>query len=115
MGTSQVCHECGRRGKAKGLHFRCERCKKTFDRDYNASVNIGIRALRKVSRSKSDPYMGKDTPGRFPFRQGPAHLKGRALLSILPLSLLLSYLRLVETSYLKQNSILKYLQLDKYG
>ncbi len=87
--TSLVCHVCGRKGKFEGLYFRCERCRKTFDRDYNASVNVGIRALKKVSGSKSDPYMGKNTPDRTPFRQGTAHFK--ALLSILPLMLLLSY------------------------
>ena len=112
--TSRVCHACGRKGKLEGLYLVCEACKRIFDRDYNASVNIGIRAL-KVSGSKSDPYMGKDTPARFPFPQGTAHLKFRVLLSILPLTLLLSYLRLVETSYLKLNSLTKYLQVDKYG
>ncbi|ADO45273.1 transposase, IS605 OrfB family [Hydrogenobacter thermophilus TK-6] len=111
--TSQVCHVCGRRGRAKGLEFECE-CG-SFDRDYNASVNIGIRALEWVSGSKSEPYRGEDSPARFPFPQGTVHLKGRALLSILPPAQLLSYLKLVETSYLKLSSLSKYLQVDKYG
>ncbi len=111
--TSKLCHVCGRKGKLEGFYFRCERCGNTFDRDYNASVNIGIRALKKVSGSKSDPYTGKDIPDRIPFRQGTAYFK--ALLLILPLTLLLSYVRLVETSYLRLNSLLKYLQMDKYG
>ncbi|MCS7284109.1 MAG: zinc ribbon domain-containing protein [Hydrogenobacter thermophilus] len=111
--TSQVCHVCGRRGRAKGLEFECG-CGR-FDRDYNASVNIGIRALKKVSGSKSELYRGEDTPGRFPFRRGTVHLKWKALLSVLPLTLLLSYLKLVETSYLKLSSLSNYLWMDKYG
>ncbi len=112
--TSRRCHVCGKVGRLEGLRFVCENCKKTFDRDYNAGVNIGMRAL-KVSGSKSEPYRGEDTPARFPSPQGTAHLKMRALLSILPLTVLLSYLRLIETSYLKLKTLLKYLQVDKYG
>ncbi len=76
---------------------------------------MGIRALRRVNRSKPESYMDKGIPDRFPFRQGLAHFKGRVLLSILPLTLLLSYLKLVETSYLKLNTLLKYTLVDKYG
>ncbi|GBC89179.1 hypothetical protein HRbin13_01316 [bacterium HR13] len=112
--TSRVCHKCGGEGKLEKLEFKCQ-CG-TYDRDYNASVNIGKRALEKlVSGAKSEPYRGEDIPARFPFLQGTIHLKGKALLSILPLTLLLSYLRLVETSYLKLSRLSRYLQTDKYG
>ena len=45
--TSRVCHKCGKEGKVEGLVFKCF-CG-TYDRDYNASVNIAFR-LTKPSR-----------------------------------------------------------------
>ncbi|MGC9201026.1 MAG: zinc ribbon domain-containing protein, partial [Candidatus Aenigmatarchaeota archaeon] len=67
--TSQACHECGSKSKADRLEFKCESCGKHFDRDYNASVNIGLKALNQACKTKSKPYMGKDTPARFPSLQ----------------------------------------------
>ena len=55
------------------------------------------KALTLACKTKSKPYMGEDTPARFPSLQ------------------VLTRLRLVETSYLKLKSLLKYVNTDKYG
>ncbi len=75
------------------------------------------RQVRNLSRSRKfeRDYLKVANPDFSGDVVITSHLKFRVLLSILPLSLLLSYLRLVETSYLKSNYLLKYLQVDKYG
>ncbi len=108
--TSQVCHECGSKSKANRLEFVCESCGKHFDRDYNASVNIGLKALNQVCKTKSKPYKGKDTPARFPSLQVLARCKFKFLSTLLP-SKLITYLRLVETSYL---NLKKFTQIRKW-
>ena len=42
--TSKKCHLCGSQGLRAGANFFCEHCKRTYNADFNASVNIGIRA-----------------------------------------------------------------------
>jgi IS605 OrfB family transposase len=42
--TSQVCHLCGARGSRRGAIFECPHCQHTYNADFNASINIGIRA-----------------------------------------------------------------------
>jgi len=42
--TSKICHICGSQGLRTGANFFCEHCKRTYNADFNASVNIGIRA-----------------------------------------------------------------------
>ncbi|MGC8853281.1 MAG: zinc ribbon domain-containing protein, partial [Hydrogenobacter sp.] len=81
--TSQVCHECGSKSKANRLEFVCESCGKHFDRDYNASVNIGIKALTLACKTKPKPYKGKDTPARFPSLQVLTRYKFKSLLTLL--------------------------------
>ncbi|RUM57822.1 MAG: hypothetical protein DSY60_03490, partial [Persephonella sp.] len=51
--TSRYCHRCGRKGKAEKLIFKCE-CGK-YDRDYNASVNIGKRAIKIIKKISQNP------------------------------------------------------------
>jgi len=113
--TSQVCHRCGSKCKADRLEFKCESCGKHFDRDYNASVNIGMKALNLACKTKSKSYMDKDTPARFPSLQVLTRYKFKSLLTFLPLLKLIAYLRLVETSYLKLKNLFKYVNSDKYG
>jgi len=42
--TSQICHLCGARGSRNNAIFECPHCHHTYNADFNASVNIGIRA-----------------------------------------------------------------------
>jgi len=42
--TSKKCHLCGSQGLRAGANFFCEHCKHSYNADFNASVNIGIRA-----------------------------------------------------------------------
>jgi len=42
--TSKTCHLCGSQGLRNNATFFCEHCKHTYNADFNASVNIGIRA-----------------------------------------------------------------------
>ncbi|RLI80768.1 hypothetical protein DRP04_07635 [Archaeoglobales archaeon] len=42
--TSKVCHLCGAEGFRRGSIFKCSRCHRSYDADFNASINIGIRA-----------------------------------------------------------------------
>jgi len=42
--TSKKCHLCGSQGLRAGANFFCVHCKRTYNADFNASVNIGIRA-----------------------------------------------------------------------
>ncbi|MGC8767556.1 MAG: zinc ribbon domain-containing protein [Brevinematia bacterium] len=117
-GNSKICHKCGFEGKVNKLKFYCPKCQKSFDRDYNGAVNIGVKALG-VCRTKPKPYMGKGIPGRVPFPQVPTHqilpFKFKALLFTVPFLRLLSYLRVVETSYLKFGRLTGLVGSDKYG
>jgi len=42
--TSKKCHLCGSQGLRACANFFCVHCKRTYNADFNASVNIGIRA-----------------------------------------------------------------------
>jgi len=42
--TSKTCHLCGSQGLRTDAIFFCEHCQHTYNADFNASVNIGIRA-----------------------------------------------------------------------
>jgi len=42
--TSKICHLCGSQGLRTNATFFCEYCQHTYNADFNASVNIGIRA-----------------------------------------------------------------------
>jgi len=42
--TSKTCHLCGSQGLRINATFFCEHCKHTYNADFNASANIGIRA-----------------------------------------------------------------------
>jgi len=42
--TSKTCHLCGSQGLRAGANFFCVHCKHSYNADFNASVNIGIRA-----------------------------------------------------------------------
>jgi len=42
--TSKTCHICGSQGLRAGANFFCVHCKHSYNADFNASVNIGIRA-----------------------------------------------------------------------
>jgi len=117
--TSRYCHRCGDKGKAEKLIFKCE-CGE-YDRDYNASVNIGKRAIKIIKKikekiagkSKSRGQSLRDTPVRNPFRQGLASF--RSLLSILPLTRLRAYSCLVETSAIPTKKLLKWIDSHDYG
>ncbi|SMP03889.1 transposase, IS605 OrfB family, central region, partial [Venenivibrio stagnispumantis] len=114
--TSQYCHKCNKKAKADRLTFKCE-CGK-YDRDYNASVNIGKRAIRIINRiragkSKSGEYISKDTPARNPSRQGLASFTG--LISVLSLSRLVAYSSLVEISAIKLKRLIKWIDKRNYG
>ncbi len=42
--TSKTCHLCGSQGLRTDANFFCEHCQHTYNADFNASANIGIRA-----------------------------------------------------------------------
>ena len=42
--TSKICHLCGSQGLRTNATFFCKHCNHTYNADFNASVNIGIRA-----------------------------------------------------------------------
>lgn len=116
--TSQYCHKCGNKGKADKLTFKCK-CG-IYDRDYNASVNVGKRAINlikeikeKTGKSKSREQSSKDIPARNPFRQGLASF--RSLLSEIPLTRLVAYSGLVEISAIKLKKLIKWTDLHDYG
>jgi len=48
--TSKTCHICGSQCLRAGANFFCEHCKHTYNADFNASVNIGIRATLPDAR-----------------------------------------------------------------
>jgi len=48
--TSRICHLCGAEGFRKDAIFVCKHCKHTYNADFNASVNIGIRATLPNAR-----------------------------------------------------------------
>lgn len=111
--TSRYCHRCGRKGKADRLSFRCE-CG-TYDRDYNASVNIGKRAVGLINsirtgKSKSLEQGSRDNPARVPFRQGLA--SWRSLLSVIRISKLKAYSNVVEVSAMR---LIEIAHLDRFS
>jgi len=114
--TSQYCHKCNKKVKTDKLTFKCE-CGK-YDRDFNASINIGKRAIRiikkiKAGKSKSGEYNSKDTPARVLFRQGLASFT--CLISVLPLTRLVAYSNLVEISAIKLKRLIKWIDTRNYG
>ena len=48
--TSKKCHLCGSQGLRTGANFFCVHCKHSYNADFNASVNIGIRATLPDAR-----------------------------------------------------------------
>jgi len=48
--TSKTCHLCGSQGLRTNATFFCDHCKHTYNADFNASVNIGIRATHPNAR-----------------------------------------------------------------
>ena len=48
--TSKTCHICGSQGLRAGANFFCVHCHHTYNADFNASVNIGIRATLPNTR-----------------------------------------------------------------
>ena len=48
--TSKIRHLCGSQGLRAGANFLCEHCKHSYNADFNASVNIGIRATLPNTR-----------------------------------------------------------------
>jgi len=110
--TSRYCHRCGKEGRADRLSFKC--CCGIYDRDYNASVNIGKRALGiRAGKSKSERQSLKDIPARFPFRRGLASF--RHLISVFPLSVLHAYTQVVETSSISRKNLSNWKGLYDYG
>ncbi len=106
--TSRICAKCGKEGRLEGLTFKCS-CG-TYDRDYNASLNIAKRALRQA---KLEVYKAEGIPSRFPSRL--VRMEGSVLLTMISLFRLLSCLKVVHTSYLKHQKLLKWINSDKYG
>ena len=53
--TSKKCHLCGSQGLRAGANFFCEHCKRTYNADFNASVNIGIRATLPDAKGVRKP------------------------------------------------------------
>ncbi|MHA1506438.1 MAG: zinc ribbon domain-containing protein [Candidatus Asgardarchaeia archaeon] len=47
---SKTCHLCGSQGLRTNATFFCEHCNHTYNADFNASVNIGIRATLPNTR-----------------------------------------------------------------
>jgi len=105
--NSKTCAKCGKIGKLERLTFKCS-CG-TYDRDYNASLNVAIRALRPT---KSKAYMAEDIPGRLSSRL--VRMEGSALLTIISLFKLLTWLKVVQTCYLKPQKLFRWINSDKY-
>ena len=47
--TSQICYQCGNKGKRKAKLFTCKHCDIHMDADYNAALNILARALEEYT------------------------------------------------------------------
>jgi len=105
--TSRICAKCGKEGRLEKLTFECS-CG-TYDRDYNASLNVAQRALRLT---KSRAYTVRDIPGRIPSRLVRA--EGLALLTVISLFKLLAWLKVVQTCYLKPQNLIRWINSDKY-
>lgn len=61
--TSVTCHCCGQRGLRDGKGFTCPSCKKTFDADLNASINIakkGRQAIEQIAIRLSKKRAGSE-------------------------------------------------------
>ena len=47
--TSQICYQCGNKGKRKAKLFTCKHCNIHMDADYNAALNILARAIEEYA------------------------------------------------------------------
>jgi len=70
--TSRLCYVCGSELSGSGLYLNCKACGKTWDRDYNAAVNIAKKALdRFVSRGQPEGLVSEGVRQRKPSRLTP--------------------------------------------
>jgi len=95
--TSKRCHICGKELKGSGLYLLCETCKKKWDRDYNASVNIAERGLEILKRIKGKLI---EKVAHFQKEREPRRLvlKGVREVTVPPDSLLRSWNEVVEVT-----------------
>ncbi|GAB6077220.1 RNA-guided endonuclease TnpB family protein [Desulfurobacterium crinifex] len=95
--TSKKCHVCGSKLKGEGLYLVCENCKKVWDRDYNASINIAERGLRILKKIK-EKLINKLS--RLQKERKPKGLvpKGVREITVPPDSLLRAWSEVVEVS-----------------
>jgi len=68
--TSKICHLCGSQGLRAGANFFCEHCRHTYNADFNASVNIGIRATLPDARGCVNHPLGLMTYKAHSVRNG---------------------------------------------
>jgi len=59
--TSKICHFCGAEGFRNGALFSCSHCNRTYNSDFNASINIGIRATLPNARGCVNHPLGLAT------------------------------------------------------
>ena len=95
--TSRECHICGSKLKGEGLYLVCENCKKVWDRDYNASVNIAERGLR-ILKGIREKLMNKLSELQKERKPGGHVLKGVREITVPPDSLLRSWSEVVEVN-----------------
>ena len=64
--SSQKCHICGGDGERFSSIFKCKVCGRTYDADYNASVNIARRATSLLAGLRNRAPTGLRDDGRKP-------------------------------------------------
>ncbi|MCD6369834.1 MAG: transposase [Thermoproteales archaeon] len=62
--SSRKCHVCGRDGERLSSIFKCKVCGRTYNADFNASVNIARRAMSLLAGACNPPSVGLRDDGR---------------------------------------------------
>jgi len=62
--TSRECHVCGGDGERFSSTFKCKVCGRTYNADFNASVNIARRATSLLARRRNPASVGLRDDGR---------------------------------------------------
>ena len=62
--SSRKCHVCGGDGERFSSTFKCKVCGRTYDADFNASVNIARRAMSLLAGGCNRPSTGLRDDGR---------------------------------------------------
>ncbi len=96
-GTSRYCSVCGKKLSGKGLHLECRNCKRVWDRDYNAAVNVANKGLEiTTGRGQAEEQCSEAVRPSEPLRLTPRPTV--EVEKLIAFATLIAYLKVVKVS-----------------